>query len=75
MTLKESERKRGTHFLESIGGSSQGQRMTVNELGALTNWGEQKKGQLRTVKGSERAIDTHFLETPDGRTTQDNERR
>jgi hypothetical protein len=52
----------GTHILVSTQGESQvkspkeasGQR-------TLTSWGAQTEVQVRSLKGSERARDTHFL--------------
>src|SRR6267142_2058357 len=43
------------------------------ERGALTNWRAQTDRQVRTQKQSNRARGTHFLESADGRTSQDTE--
>src|SRR6266850_484063 len=44
-----------------------------SEQGALTPWKAQTDGQVRTWKEYKRARGTHFLESADGRTSQDME--
>src|SRR6267142_2391385 len=51
-----------------------GHGKNLTKQGALTNWRAQTDGQVRTQKESDRARGTHFLESADGRTSQDMER-
>ena len=55
----------------SRGRDNLGHRKEVTELGALTNWRQQREGQVRTQKGADRVRGTHFLETAEGGTSQD----
>jgi hypothetical protein len=43
--------------------------------GALTFWRLKREGKVRTVKESERDICTHILESSDGGTSHDTNRR
>src|SRR6267142_825991 len=96
-TRKQSDRARGTHFLESTDGRTSQDTETIQpseghsptgehrrrdksghgnnltERGALTSWRAQTDGRVRTRKESDRARGTHFLESADGRTSQDTE--
>jgi len=47
---------------------------TAAEKGVLTSWIQQREGQVRTRKETDRARGTHFLETAEGGTSQDTER-
>jgi len=48
MTRKESERARGTHWLETAEGGTSGHAKKVTESGALTLWRPQREGLVRT---------------------------
>ena len=52
-----------------------GHRKNVTEQGALTSWRPQREGQVRTQKESDQARGTHILETTEGGTSQDMERK
>jgi hypothetical protein len=47
----------------------------ANEREALTSWRAQRHGLVKTWKGSERPRGTHRLESTEGWTSQDMERR
>jgi len=46
----------------------------VSEQKALTFWRVQREGQVRIMKGSERARGTHFLESAEEGISHDTER-
>jgi hypothetical protein len=74
-TQKQSERMRGTHFLESTdGGASQDTETIQASDGVHTIWRAQTEGLVRTLNESERPRGTHRLESADGGTRQDTER-
>jgi len=45
----------------------------MTEWRALTNWGPQKVGQIKTQKESDQVRGTHFLETTEGEISQNME--
>jgi len=47
----------------------------ATKQGALTDWRRQREGQVRTRKERNQARHTHFLETAEGGTSQDKERK
>jgi hypothetical protein len=51
-----------------------GHRKKQTEWGALTNWGWEREGLVRTQKETEEARGTHILKTAEGGTCQDMER-
>ena len=52
-----------------------GRGKRVTERRALTNWGPQVEGQVRTRKERNRVRGTHKLETTEGETSQGTERK
>ena len=52
-----------------------GARKKVTKQGRLTNWRPQKEGLVRTQKESDQARQTHCLETTEGGTCQNTERK
>jgi hypothetical protein len=57
------------------GRDKSGHGKEVTKQGTLTFWTPQRKGQVRTRKGRNRARDTHFLETAEGGTSQGTARK
>ena len=53
------------------GQDNSGQGKKATERGALTSWGPQREGRIRTRKESDQASGTYFLETAEGRPGQD----
>ena len=52
-----------------------GHGMKSTEQGMLTSWRRQREGLVRTRKGTERVMHTHFLETAEGGTCQNTEKK
>jgi len=50
-------------------------RKKAAEKGALTSWRPQREGDVRTQKEIDQAKDTYKLETTEGGTSQDMERK
>jgi hypothetical protein len=44
-------------------------------MSALTNWGPQREGKVRTQKESDRTRGAHFLKTREGGTHQDTKKK
>jgi len=57
------------------GRGKSGQGKKVTELGALTLWGPGRGGKVKRQKESDQVGGTHFLETTEGGTSQDTERK
>jgi len=70
---KETAQGALTHWRPQSDKSGHGKKAT--KQGALTNWTPKREGQVRTQKESDQARDTHFLETAEGGTSQDTERK
>ena len=60
--------------VESRHKDKSGHGNNASQEGALTSWRAQKQGQVRTRKECEPGRDTHILESPDTKTSQDTER-
>src|SRR5438874_1365827 len=54
-TRKESDRKRGTHFLEMAEGDLSGHRKKAIQQAALTFWRPQREGLVRTQEENDQA--------------------
>jgi hypothetical protein len=65
MTVKESERARGTHILESTKGQTRFRKET-RERGALACWSSQRDGQVRVELESERGALTDWKQQREG---------
>jgi hypothetical protein len=78
VTCQDRERNRRIQAHSRSGDSGwrdlSGHRKQQAEQGALTNWIWQMEGLVRTRKESERAKDTHTLETGEGGTCQNTEK-
>jgi len=78
-TSQDKERKPPSkaHSLpgDGRGRDKSGHRKKAIEQGALTYWRQQREGPVRTRKESDQARHTHFLETAEGGTSQDKERK
>ena len=70
MSLSKRHSQTGNHR----GRDKSGNGKNMNEREVLTSWRQQREGQLMTWKESNKARDTHFLETADRGTSQDRER-
>ena len=57
------------------GRDKSGHGKKATKQGELTNWRQQREGQVRTWKESNQARGTHSLETAEGGTSQDMERK
>ena len=74
-TQKKRPSKRHSLSGNGRGRDKSGHGKKVTEQGVLTGWRRQREGQVRTQKQSDQARGTHELETAEGGTSQDMERK
>jgi len=56
------------------GRDKSGHRKKLTKQGVLTDWRQQREGQVRIWKETDQERDTHILGTAEGGTSQDTER-